>query len=42
MKIHIFYPFQLALIYNSQEEVNKNEKTAKSSNNEDDDYQRTS
>ena len=41
MKIYAFYPFQVTLMYNSQEQVNKNQKTAKSANNEDDDYQRT-
>ena len=41
MKIYTFYLFQIPLMYNSQEQANKNEKTAKSANNEDDDYQRT-
>ena len=40
MKIHTFYPFKVALMYNSQEQVNKNQKAAKSENSEDDDYQR--
>ena len=41
MKIYIVYPFQLTQMYNSQEQVNKNQKIAKSANNEDDDDQRT-
>lgn len=41
MKIHIFSPLQVALKYNSQEQVDKNKKGAKSGYNEDDDCQRT-
>ena len=41
MKIHIFSPLQVALKYNSQEQVDKNQKGAKSGYNEDDDCQRT-
>ena len=41
MKIHIFYPFQVSLKYNSQEQVDENHKGAKSGYNEDDDCQRT-
>ena len=37
MKIHIFYLFQVALKYNSQEQVDENHKGAKSGYNEDDD-----
>ena len=41
MKIHIFSPLQVALKYNSQEQVDKNQKGAKRGYNEDDDCQRT-
>ena len=40
MKIYAFYLFQVTPMYNSQEQVNKNQKAAKSENSEDDDYQR--